>query len=389
MRSPTSCIGVVLCLALPRAAQGQEWGVHGYSLNVATVQAAGELGPALATDLQRLRLLAAPRIGRLALDVAYEHTLLWRDHDDAGMSTVIAASASRSRPDLDWSVLSRDRVEWRHRFDRLAADFSSSRVQLTVGRQAISWATTLFLTPADPFAPFDPADPFREYRAGVDAARLQLFPGPFSTVDVVVERSTAGATALARGKRAFGAWSLSAWAGSLRGRPAVAAAAEGAIGAWAIRAEAETRRPWQSGTALRAATGIDRRFSVAGRDLYVLFEAQHDELGASRPTRFGEVVTSGPYARGELQLLSRDAVAAQATWQVHPLVSAELLGLLSLNDGSALVAPALAASLSDEASLRLGAFLGAGRGGLTEAALPRSEFGTLPAFGYLALSAFF
>ena len=50
-----------------------------------------------------------------------------------------------------------------------------ANADLIVGRQPVSWATTLFLTPADPFSPFDPADPFREYRGGVDAARLRVY----------------------------------------------------------------------------------------------------------------------------------------------------------------------------------------------------------------------
>ena len=40
--------------------------------------------------------------------------------------------------------------------------------------------------PADPFAPFDPADPFRDYRAGVDAARVRIFPSAFSEIDGAV-----------------------------------------------------------------------------------------------------------------------------------------------------------------------------------------------------------
>ena len=80
-----------------------------------------------------------------------------------------------------------EHVLWQHRFDRLNVGFSPSQaMDLTLGRQAVSWGTTLFLTPADPFLPFSPSDPFRQFRGGGDAARLRLYPGPLSALDVVV-----------------------------------------------------------------------------------------------------------------------------------------------------------------------------------------------------------
>ena len=79
--------------------------------------------------------------------------------------------------DLQWSGVDRDHFRWLHRLDRLNVAWQpNDTVELSVGRQAVSWGTTLFLTPADPFIPFSPADPFRVYRGGIDAARARIYP---------------------------------------------------------------------------------------------------------------------------------------------------------------------------------------------------------------------
>ena len=94
-------------------------------------------------------------------------------------------------------------------------------VEVSVGRQAVSWGTTLFLTPADPFIPFSPADPFRVYRGGIDAARARIYPGPLSEIDVVFRpsRTLVGeeTTALARGLTTWRNWEVSGWGGTLYG----------------------------------------------------------------------------------------------------------------------------------------------------------------------------
>ncbi len=260
-----------------------------------------------------------------------------------------------------------------------------------LGRQTVSWATTLFLTPADPFSPFDPADPFREYRAGVNAARAQYFAGPFTELDVIVRPAETGEgrtmTALARARTTLKPWDISGWAGVLHDQPAAALAADGSVGAWELRAEA-TLRGEQGDAVFRGAAGVDRRSTVAGRDLYFVFEYQRDGFGAAEPGQVLSTVASAPYRRGELQVLGRDVIALQATYQLHPLLSTELLALWDLDDRSALVAPALALSASNEITLRCGLFLPTGNDSV-QATGPRTEFGVAPLSGYLSVSLFF
>jgi len=368
-------------------------GVHGYALDVA--QANARRGPIRSgfADFARIRLMAAPAAGPLRLDLAYEQTLVVRSRPEAGASFLTGeAGASGEWLDLGGKLAAGDHAEWRHRVDRLSATFANERFQLRAGRQTVSWATTLFLTPADPFSPFDPADPYREYRAGVDALRLEYFAGPFTELDFVVRPARTPVartlTALGRIRTTVSPWDIAVWAGALHDEPAAAIAISGSAGSWALRAESVVRR--DNGRAIvRGAAGADRRITIAGRDLYFVVEYQRDGYGAARAGGIAEVARSDAFRRGELQLTARDAIAAQASLQVHPLVSTELLVLRDIGDGSTLLTPAATVSLSDEMTLRLGLFQGFGDAAFDAGGFPLTEFGALPRYAYLSLSFFF
>ena len=298
--------------------------------------------------------------------------------------------------DLQWTITDEEHLLWQHRFDRLQLDWRPAGwLDVSVGRQAVSWATTLFLTPADPFSPFDPADPFRQFRAGVDAARLQIYPGALSEIDVVVrltENEELGEelTLLGRGLTTWKGWEISMWPGSLYGDLSFALGGAGAIGGTAVRFEGVVREnELGDGAILRTTLGFDRRFAPAGRDLFVIFEYQRDELGASSPDDYVGILTSDPFARGELQVLGRDEIALQASYQLNPLWSVAALGLWNLNDGSLLLSPSVAYSASDEIALSGGLFFGFGDDEPTpERPLP-SEYGLTGTTAYASFSIYF
>ena len=374
----------------------------GYYLNVATGALEGPFTPAGVTDFQRLRLMAAPNLGPLHFDIAYEHGLELVSDPGLGLSPVLGASSTGiDWLPLQWTIEDWDHGSWRHRFDRLLVSAPLGRsAAATVGRQTISWATALIFTPADPFVPFDPADPFREYRAGVDAVRIQGFSGPFTELDFVFRpadtREGTTITALGRITTASGPWEVSGWAGVLHDGGAVSAAATLTAAGTAFRGEAELRWP---DDVLRFSIGADRSFPLAGRDLYLILEYQRDGYGATDPDDYLGVLLSDPYGRGELQVIGRNEAALQASWQATPLLTADFLTMWNMNDGSFLLSPAASYSLSNEAYIRGGFFFGIGAGegstvlpiGGEEPAftLPGSEYGIVPSSLYISLTAFF
>ena len=393
---------LLILLTEAGTSQAQLPTVRGYYLNVGLWSDSALYSSGGLFEINRLRVMSRPAVGPLFLDVAYEHVFSWSERSGAGASGSILGAIVPSGgewADLGWTLEESDHVLWRHRFDRLSLAWSPIDIlEITIGRQTISWATTLLLTPTDPFVPFDPSDPFREYRAGVDALRVQVFPSPLSELDFVLRptktevavlgEDTTTLTLLARGRTTWKGWEISAWAGALHDEPAAAVGTTGGIGSLALRGEASLRED-NDDLKFRGTVGVDTRIEAFDRDLYLVFEYQHDGLGASSASDLARVFESDPFARGELQTLGRDVAVGQASYQLHPLASAQLLVLWNLNDGSALLAPAASYSVTNEARARAGLFWGIGSDDVTPEGFPRSEFGPVSVIFYGSLSIFF
>lgn len=401
-RLPGVSIGpLAICLFLlgPRTVHSQIPTIRGYYLNVPTWGDSTDYSVGGLADFNRLRLMTEPALGPVTLQVAYEQVLSVSQRArlvSPGFGFVTVVPGGGEWLDLQWTIEDTDHVDWRHRFDRLNLRYAPGIFDFVLGRQAISWATTLFLTPADPFVPFDPSDPFREFRAGVDAFRMQLFPGPLSDLDLVVRptknETLAGEeenlTAAVRGRTVFGGWEVSAWAGALYNDPVFSVGAAGGVGAVALRSEAQVTGDPDS-LVFRATVGLDFRLDVFARDLYLVFEYQHDGYGAAGASELVDVLTSVPFARGQLQVLGRDETVAQASYQLHPLWNAALLAIWNLNDLSLLLSPSAAYSITSDIAASGGLFLGVGDGTPdTPDELP-SEYGIVPTSVYLSLTVFF
>lgn len=390
--SGTACLLLGASLLIPIPSEAQLAPLTGYYLHAVAASGSSPFSASGVIDVQRVRLMTRPTWGAARFDVAWETTLSLRSDDLALGRGFEGVEPAAPWLDLQGHLVDRRRLEWTHGLDRLSVSVQGGeQARLTVGRQPISWATTLYFTPADPFVPFDPTDPFREYRAGVDALRGVMFTGAFSELDAVLRpaRALSGGetwTALVRGQRLLAGWEVSAWGGMLHDEAAGAVAGAGSLGEWGVRGEGSLRRTGD-GTVLRAALGLDRLFELMDRDFRAVLEVQHDGFGAERAADLLDTALSVPAARGELSVLGRDALVANASWQAHPLTAVSLLSLVSLRDGSTLVSPGLTWSLADEISLRLGAFAGIGPG--AEGTGLRSEHGATPLIGFAALSAFF
>lgn len=395
-----ACAALLFQGLWPISAQGQGSGFSGSYLNVWTRVGNSVLSPASGSGFHRFRVMWTGDAGPAALDFAYEHTLSLREPGVLGAQFFTAAAGTASGGDwleLGGDLKTVDGIEWRHRFDRLSARFNlGDNADLVVGRQPVSWATTLFLTPSDPFSPFDPADPFREYRVGVDAARLRYYRGAFTQFEVVARPARVGLdgartlTLLGRATTNRGGWDLGVWGGLVHDTFGAAASLSGSVGLWALRTEAAVR-DFDDRLVVRGTVGLDRTFPIAGRDLYVVIEYQRDEAGAESPDDLVAAATSRVFAQGEMQVLGRDTGALQLSWQLHPLVSASTLFLGSLRDASFMFGPGLSYSVTQGASFRIGAFTGVGEDATLDGGIPRfgSEYGSIPRFVYTSLNFFF
>ena len=369
--------------------------ITGYLQTVPLWTDSTQLAKSNVASFNRFRLSAEPMfdIAGISFNIAYEQMASFQQRSLVQQSRIGTVPSGGEWLKLEWTIDQDNHVLWRHRFDRLNLVWSpATALELTVGRQAISWGTTLFLTPADPFSPFSPSDPFRVFRGGVDAARLRIYPTSLSEIDIVVRPTDTDAgeelTALARWLGTWNNWELSTWGGSLYGDVAWAFGSVGSWGRWAIRTEAVVRQ-FDESLVFRGTAGIDRLFQVGGRDLMVLTEYQRDGFGATTPDEYLNVGISDPSRRGELQVLGRDEIAFQTSYQLHPLWNVATLWLWNLNDRSALLSPSFAYSLSNEASLSGGIFFGIGADTLSLARPLPSEYGLSGTTAFLSATWFF
>ena len=389
----TCAVTLVVLSAQPVSAQSS-W-LSGYLQTVPLFSGPTPLSEGDISNFSRFRVMTEPSAGAISAELAYEQTVnVWRQ---SGTSSFGLASVPSGGEwfDLDGTITRADQphVRWRHRFDRMNVGWApTDTVEVRVGRQVVSWGTTLFLTPADPFLPFSPSDPFRQYRGGVDAGRIRLYPGPLSQVDVVVRttRTIAGeeVTALSRGMATWKGWELYAWGGTLYGDGAGAVGVSGSLGAWALRMESVIREI-DGRVVGRGALGLDRIFQVDGRDLYVVFEYQRDGLGAASADDYLDIFRSREFQRGEFQVLGRDEVVSQASYQLHPLLNVAGLALWNVNDGSVLISPSVVYSAGDETSISGGLYLGIGDDTVTGTRPVPSEYGLSGVTGFAAISWFF
>ena len=393
IRTLAACVvGAVGILLVGDTLHAQSQLITGYLQTVPLWSGSIALTESNLSHFNRFRISTELVFGSISVGAAYEHVATFRRRQTpAGIGVGIVPSGGEWL-ELQWTITNEDHVRWQHRFDRVHVGWApTDALELTAGRQAVSWGTTLFLTPSDPFSPFDPADPFREFRAGIDAARLRIYPSPLSEVDIVVRPTETAVgrelTALARGLTTWRNWELSGWGGTLYGDAAGAFGAAGALGAWAIRGEAVVRS-LQNGVVFRGTLGLDRQVQIQRRDLFLIVEYQRDGLGAAGPDEYLDVLRSRTFFRGEHQVLGRDETVVQASYQIHPLWNLSGLWLWNLNDRSALVSPSFAYSASDEASIAGGVFLGFGDDESTLGRPLPSEYGLSGVTAFVSLSWF-
>ncbi len=385
---------LILCgLCGGRSVHAQSRLLTGYVQTVPLWTDATPLTDSSASSFNRFRLTTEPVVGRLSISAAYEHVTIFRRRQALPGGRVGTVPSGGEWLKLQWTITNQEHVVWQHRFDRLQVGWSpTGAVELAAGRQAVSWGTTLFLTPADPFIPFDPADPFREFRAGVDAGRARIYPSPLSEIDLVVRptKTVVGEelTALGRGLTTWKNWELSGWGGTLYGDLAGAFGAAGSVGAWAVRGEGLVREQ-DDGPAFRGTIGVDQLSQLNGRDLYLIVEYQRDGLGAADSEEYLGVLGSDTFLRGEHQVLGRDESVVQASYQLHPLWSVAGLWIWNLNDRSALVSPSFVYSAGDEASIAGAVFFGIGDDEITLTRPLPSEYGLSSTTAFVALSWFF
>ncbi len=327
--------------------------------------------------------------GRLMLDATAGNSLSFEMHlEQSYVPTDLQTGGSRlttvrdvERSSLlDWSF---DRRRAHLRMDRINVQYQSGRLNLKVGRQPISLASTFYFTPNDFFAPFAAQTFFRSYKPGVDAARADIRLGELSQLSLI---SVLGYSAdpasdngwsetykpsrgshIARASSVFGDFELALLGGLVKRDRVLGIDFQGELFEWlGLRGEGHVRWPDNAGQRRTAefSLGLEHRWESS---LTIRFEQFYHGSGAATASAYTPATLSSSL------YLARYYSAAGVSYEFTPLLTGDATAIYNWVDHSGLMALYALYSLSDESELALSG--GVTFGKHTAGTAIRSEFG--------------
>ena len=363
-----------------------------------------ELFPEPTTGESMFRVRVEPQLktrDHIVFTVAYEQRLYFTSGAGRVPAITILPSQTvapyRVRP-LDWSLGAASNRSWRHEIDRANAQLHTGRAEVTLGRQAIGWGRGVMFGAVDLFAPFSPLEADREWRRGVDAARSDIRLTDRTSIDLVgafgPSLDTSAFAARFRGYAAAldlevmaGRRARDLFGGVTTSAPVGDAELHGELAAFRVPDDV---RAVNRGVVWKAIAGGSYRFPI-GSGVLAFVEYHYSGFGAENPEQIPALLATPAfverYIRGDMQILSRHALAMMGSYEPSPEVSWSAQWLHNPRDRSGVVAPNLTYTFSDAVSIAGTVYLPYGR--LPEAGRLRSEYGATPISGLVQLRLYF
>lgn len=267
--------------------------------------------------------------------------------------------------------------------DRLNLSYQSKTISVVLGRQAIGFGNLLGYSPLDLIAPFQPLALDKDIRPGVDALKLEYYPGPLTTVTAiaVVPKESANQSFLLLyshlGEK--GDWNL--LLGENKQKPALGLGYAQDVKGAGLRLEILGFGDERDGTQAGYLTsGIEVDYLWAN-EWYLDLELFFNGEGENDPAKY--------------QLQSRDSFLAgrlytffNSRYELTPLLTLNLSALVNLQDDSFLISPRLIYSISNNSEVLAFYNLPFGRKPELDGTI-RSEYGSSPRSAGLSLRLFF
>jgi len=353
----------------------------------------------------RSRLWSSVDTGYGRVNAAIESKAFFISSSETGAGSFGSGGSllGQSRPlkHWDWTTkhLNDESTAIESRIDRLDAVFHVGIYDIDIGRQPLSMGTSHFVGVLDVVAPFAPGDLDATYKPGVDAVRVRRGIGMTGEAEIIAvgaDEWSDGAL-LGRTRASFGMFDVEVIGGRFRRRGFGGIGWEGGsnpIGFWGEaalfgrREEQESVRSGWSEAAFSGVTGLDYYiqpdFVVGGGVLY-------QDFGVRDPEDLPEVYNEAPFREGWVFLGSAGYGVLTLSKELHPLVQADVSGLVNLVDSSTLWQPVVTINTGDNTDISFYGWIATGKdtktdGGTVET---RSEFGMMPDGGGLYARWFF
>jgi hypothetical protein len=289
-------------------------------------------------------------------------------------------------------LLDRERVQAWHDLDRLSLTVHTGPVDLTLGRQAVTWGISTLFPVADLWTTFGPFEQDTEEKPGIDAARALFYPATGVEVDAVVahrgdrQNLSAGARATVSRPRA------DVWAGGGKFWRQLMAMGGVTVLGDRTRWRAEAVLPWdldrEAFQRPRATAGVD----WLGGTRFLGLEYHYNGIGRSNAEHYLETALDPRFRRGETYHLGRHYAGAVGSWSPDPEARMTLaLGArANLGDRSAVFTPTFSYDIGQSVRFALGGLvsLGAAPRFLPAPGI-RTEFGTYGDAVFTTLSVYF
>lgn len=270
--------------------------------------------------------------------------------------------------------------------DRFNVQFSGNNIDIKLGRQPINLATTYYFTPNDLFAPFAAQTFYRNYKPGVDAARLDWQWGELSQLSVYAvlnyptenSNSTSrqsspnwrNTSVLARASTLIDTFELAVLFGQDQGDDIIGIDFQGELFEWlGVRGEGHLRFSDELGQSRdeKFSIALEHRFETS---LTIRVEQFHQGSGAGRQQDHSLTRQNNRF------YLAKNYTALGASYEITPLLKGDAVWIYNQIDTSSLLALFTTYSLSDESELSLGANLPMGE--QPKNGMINSEFGSYP-----------
>lgn len=293
--------------------------------------------------------------------------------------------------DLTTRFIDRERIQAWHDVDRLALTVYGGRVDVTVGRQAITWGISNLFPVADLWARFSPFELDTEEKPGIDAVRFLAYPRAGWEVDAVVA-DRGSRDDLSAGVRAAVTlpWADLHVAGGKFWRQAMVMAGIAApVGSWKLRAEGVL--PWdldrEEVDRVRATLGVDWLHG----EWVVTAEYHHNGVGATGPSGYAAVLQDPRFSRGETYYLGRHYLGGVVVYAPgNDRLSFTLNAMANLQDPSMAVTPVVTYDLGQNVRLSAGGLAVLGETPLFGTApVFRSEYGAYGSLFFTRMSVYF
>jgi hypothetical protein len=281
----------------------------------------------------------------------------------------------RQAVDMHWILAKGDYYAASHFVDLLYIKHDFDFGEITAGRQLISWGVGRVWQPTDMFLPINPSNFSKFEKDGADALTFKYFLGDFSDIEVIYNfrEMWKDGNYGARLRTNYEEYDLSLMSGMFDNRIVVGGDFAGNLMKAGFRGEGvvSMNRYHMDSNYVRFVFGLDYQFTA---DFYGLIEYQYNGAGAKNKEDYLDLDLIGKLIRGEIQNISRNYIAVQGTYQLHPLWNLMLMNISNLNDQSGYANVLVKYNIYENMNLSLG--------GMYAYGADMTEYGMMPSAAY-------